>query len=68
VVVGTQVLDEVILSGEAIATLARAVLDRAVTENRVVDARLVALQVREASERFTAVVATKGLSGSRFGC
>jgi len=44
------VLDEVILSREAIATFARAVLNRAVAENRVVDAGLVALQIGEASE------------------
>lgn len=56
-------LDEVVLSREAIATLSRAVLDRAVAENGVVDAGLVALQVRETGEGLSAVVATEGLSG-----
>ena len=61
-------LDEVILSREAIATLARAMLNRAVAENGVVDARLVALQVGEPSERFAAVVASKRLSGPEQTC
>jgi hypothetical protein len=57
------VLDEVILTREAIATLSRAVLDRAVAEHGVVDAGLVALQVCEAGEGPAAVVAAEGLNG-----
>lgn len=56
-------LDEVILTREAIATLSRAVLDGAVAEDGVVDAGLVALQVCEAGEGPAAVVAAEGLSG-----
>lgn len=58
-------LDEMVLAGEAIVTLAGAVLDRAIAEDGVVDTRLVALQVCEAGEGLAAVVAAKGLCGSR---
>lgn len=57
-------LDQMVLAGEAIVSLARAVLDRAVAEDGVVDACLVALQVCETGKRLAAVVAAKGLCGS----
>ena len=63
-VIRAEVLDEVILTREAIAALSRAVIDRAVTEHGVVNARLVALQVREASEGLAAVVASEWLGRS----
>lgn len=63
-VVGAQVLDQVVLAREAIATLARAMFHGAIAEDGEVHARLMALQVRKASEGLAAVVATKGLSGS----
>lgn len=63
-VVRAQVLDEVVLAREAIATLPRAVLDGAIAEDGIVDAGLVALQVCEAGEGLAAVVAAKGLSWS----
>lgn len=62
-VVGAQVLDQVVLTREAIATLARAVFNGAIAEDGEVHARLVALQVREAGEGLAAAVAAKGLSG-----
>jgi predicted S18 family serine protease len=57
-------LDEVILTREAIAALARAVINRTVAEDRVVDAGLMALQVRETSKGFAAVVASEWLGRS----
>jgi hypothetical protein len=63
-VIRAQVLDEMVLAGEAIITLAGAVLDRAIAEDGVVNARLVALQVCEASEGLAAVIAAKGLCRS----
>lgn len=54
--------DEVILSRESIATLARAVVHGAVTEDRVVDAGLVALEVGATGESSAAVVACERLS------
>lgn len=64
VVIRAQVLDQMVLAGEAIAAFAGAVLHRAIAEDGVVDARLVALQVCEAGEGLAAVVAAKGLCGS----
>lgn len=58
-------LDQVVLTREAIAALARAVLDGAVAEDGVVHAGRVSLQVREACEGLAAGIATKGLCGPR---
>lgn len=57
-------LDQVVLTREAIAAFARAVLDGAIAEDGEVHAGLMALQVCEASERLAAIVATKGLCRS----
>lgn len=64
-VVGTQVFDEMILAGEAIAALARAVVHRAVAEDGIVNAGLVALEICEASE---GLAAAAGVAGERLSC
>lgn len=60
-------LDEMVLTREAIAAFSRAVLDRAIAKNGIVDAGLVALQVCEAGEAPAAVVTSEGLKGPKRG-
>jgi hypothetical protein len=64
VVVGTQVLDQVVLTRESIAAFARAVFDRTIAEDGEMHAGLMSLQVCETSEGLAAAVATKGLGRS----
>lgn len=67
VVIGAQVLDQMVLAREAIATLAGAVVDGTITENGVMHAGLMALQICETGEGLAAVVAGEGFSGSSRG-
>lgn len=57
-------LDQMVLTWESIATLARAVIHRTVTEDGVVHAGLVALKIRKSSEGLVTAgsVASKGLA------
>lgn len=59
-------LDQMVLTWESIATLARAVIHRTVTEDGVVHAGLVALKIRKSSEGLVTAgsVASKGLAWS----
>lgn len=64
--VRTKMLDQMVLTWESIATLARAVIHRTVTEDGVVHAGLVALKIRKSSEGLVTAgsVASKGLAWS----